>query len=562
MFVKGQPYESIAYNKDLITGEICENKKEKRLRGIKGKVLLELFNAKTKKKIKEAYTENLIPDLFFNNIFLQHFVCGIMGSGNRNESDNYSWFDYIYLTDCDKPENINEQRVMGNVIGYAHRNNTYSGNDTRRGTINRVETKFEVTDSKIKMNFVFDFPTHASNGKIESIYWAEDDPDDKDYFYLGPVIYGREKEDSEYRIYSNTNPTRYWAINILFSYATDIHFTSPTKGWILADSNERNIKLSSYVQFPDSLKDNWIMIPFDISNNDVVDWDKAVKLLNSEGSALNIESSHSVRKYDGISQVCPYIKADGEVTFVGYYVYNINSDYYIRIYVWTKMGVQLSCVDINMSQTYKDTNEDTPFIYKQVSDSGIYIDGCIDIIGYTSKTDSQFNETVYTNRWIRIDSSGKKVQDMNIKPKIGNCTWFGKKGMDSGNIERRSYIYEFNRSANKIYLYYASIQGGTDFYQVINFQGNLLEANKGYFRFKEGVNNYYYHNVLGTDRWISRYNYPYNDYVQFCIQTLLTSKPIGAHTKLVEPVEKTEANTMKLQYMFEVDLINYGEDNY
>ena len=67
-----------------------------------------------------------------------------MGAGNTRRCDNYSWFEYLYLTDNDKPENVNEQRVMGNIIGFAHRNNTYSGNDTRRGTINRAESKFEL----------------------------------------------------------------------------------------------------------------------------------------------------------------------------------------------------------------------------------------------------------------------------------------------------------------------------------------------------------------------------------------------------------------------------------
>ena len=35
MFIEGQPYESIAYNKDLLTGEISESKKSKRQRALK-----------------------------------------------------------------------------------------------------------------------------------------------------------------------------------------------------------------------------------------------------------------------------------------------------------------------------------------------------------------------------------------------------------------------------------------------------------------------------------------------------------------------------------------------
>ena len=42
-----------------------------------------------------------------------------MGAGNTRRCENYTWFNYLYLTDSDKPENINEQRVIGNIIGFA-----------------------------------------------------------------------------------------------------------------------------------------------------------------------------------------------------------------------------------------------------------------------------------------------------------------------------------------------------------------------------------------------------------------------------------------------------------
>lgn len=553
--------ECISYNKDLISGDIVEEIKYKKNNGIKGKVLLELFDATTKEKVKEAYTENIIPEIYFKDTFMGHFAQGIMGIGGSRTCNNHTWFDYLYLTDSDKPENMNEQRVLGNVIGFAHRNTPYSGNDIRQGTINRVETKLQVTDTKIKLNFVFDFPTNAANGKIESIYWAESNPDNKDYHYLGAPIFGRENADNDYSVNNITNGRRYWAAYTLFSYATVIKFTSPTKGWILADAKSTGLTQSMYLQFPESLKGHWLMMPFDISTNDIVIWEKVVKLLNYEGNPLTPDGNHPIKKYDYLTQVCPYIQPDGELTFIGYYVYSISSDYYLRIYKWSKVGVQLSYTDINMSQSFKDTAYNVPFTYRIIDSNGIYLDGCIDIIGYTTRVDSQFKENVYTNRWIRVDSLGNKVQDMNVKPKIGNSEWFLTKRMDSGNIERRCYVYNFYRSANRVCLYYTSTQGGASFYQVINAQGNLLEPYRMYFSMPSGYHYYAVHNILGTDRWISRY-IPQGNSAPVIIQNLLTSKPIGAHTKLAQPVEKTEANTMKIQYMFEIDLANYSEDYY
>lgn len=52
------------------------------------------------------------------------------------------------------------------------------------------------------------------------------------------------------------------------------------------------------------------------------------------------------------------------------------------------------------------------------------------------------------------------------------------------------------------------------------------------------------------------------DNIEFGIYHLAQSKPCGAHTKLAQPVEKTDANTMKIQYTFEIDLIDFAFDFY
>lgn len=551
--------EVVSYNKDFITKKIVKEKKLKKDSRVKGKVLLELFDKSSGEKVKEAYTENLIPDLYFYDSFLSSFIHGVMGVGDTRESNNYHFFNYLYLTDYDKPENPKEQRVMGNIIGYAHRNSAYSGDDAIKGTINRAETRYEIVNNKMRINFVFDFPTHAANGTIESIYWAESNPDNKDYFYFGPALYGRESGDTSYGISSSTNPKRYWVINALFPNAREVKFISPTKGWVLADSRNSNITQTSYIQFPDDLKGNWLMMPFDFNTEDIVLWEQVVKLLNSDGEPFINDSSDPVKKYDYLTGACPYIQPDGNLTFIGYYIYSISSENILRIFKWSKVGVLLSFIDINMSQEFKDVDYNVKFNYRSVSSEGIYVDGCLDIIGYTYRTDDLYNESIYSSRWIRIDALGNKISDMNVKPKLGNSNWFIKMGMDSSNIERRARIYYIYRSANKIYLYYNGVQGGTNFCQVITPSGNLLEAYKSSFGLS-GASYYTYYNILGTDRWIVRYYARYND--SLLIKNALTSRPIGAHTKLAQPVEKTDANTMKIQYMFEIDLVNYGEDYY
>jgi hypothetical protein len=554
-------YESISYNKNFLTGEEAYEKKIKKNTGVKGKVTISLFDAKTGNKTQEAYSENLIPELFFRDAFITSFVGGIMGSGQSRYTNAYNWFNYLYLTDSDKPENASEQRVMGNVIGYAHRNNPYSGSDPLQGSINRSETKLEVTDSKIRLNFVFDFPTNACNGTIESVYFCEAPPDDKDYVYSAAQIYGRENaDDNDYTIYNTTNPRRYYAAYIAFAYAKCVNFTSPTKGYMVLDATNTTITQSTYLQFPDSLKGHIVYIPFDVNINDILLWEQAVKLLNASGNPLVAVPADPVKKFDGLEFACPYTTDD--TVIIGYVQYYNSPNYYMRIYKWSKVGVLLTQNDICFSTDYKDEyNTNINKVY--VSGNSIYLDGTIDILGYYTRTDAVTNETIYTSKWLRLNSAGQLVSTLNIKPKLGNSTWFATKGMDSGNIERRARIYDFRRGKTKIYLYYTGVQGGSSFWQCISNDGNLVEPLRKNFGYKPGYGDYRtIHNILGTDRWVERYNYAYNNYVYFYINNLLTSRPIGTHTRLTQTVEKTEANTMKVQYMFEVDLLTFGEDYY
>lgn len=556
--------ECISYNKDLLTGEAKSEIKSKKNTGIKGKVMVSLYDAKTGEKTKEAYTENLIPDLYFKDTFISQFVNGIMGVGSTRNSSNYNWFNYLYLTDSDKPEHVNEQRVEGNIIGYAHRNEPYSGNDAQRGTINRAETKFQITDNKLKLNFVFDFPTHAANGVTESLYFCEADPANKDYFYIGPAITGRETADNDYVIYNTSNPSRYFGIYMGFNYARTSRFLSLSKGYMLIDGKNTSFTQSSFFQFPDSLKGHWIYIPFDADVNDFLLWDQAVKLLNANGDPLVAVSSDPVKKYDGVQFVCPYKISTTDYIVVGYNYYdvNVNNQYerYLRIYKWSKVGVLLSQKDINLTQSFKDVDYNLIFNTVIIDGDNILSDGCIDVVGYITKKDDQFNEQTYSSIWGKVSIDGEITQNMNIKPKIGNCTWFGTKGMNSGNIERRCYINGFRRTKTKVYVYYTGTQGGTGFWQCISLGGNLIEPYRSNFGINGG--DYVACNLLDTDRWIARNNYSRNNYCYFMIANLLTSRPIGTHTRLTQPVEKTEANTMKVQYMFEVDLLVYGEDYY
>ncbi|SHF33509.1 hypothetical protein [Caloramator proteoclasticus] len=553
--------ECVSYNKDFLVDKVIKETKFKDDRGIKGKVLVEIFDAKTNKKVKEAYTENIIPDLFFKDMFLRHFAGGIMGINTRSQDQFNNNFECIYLTDSTKPESANTEKVTGNIIGYAYRNTEYSGTDTLRGTINKLESKMEIVNGKIRTTFVFDFPTHAANGRFESIYWGAE-PSKREKFFIGPPIFGRNNGDGTVYAKQNLYKEKYWSIiNIFYSggssgyFRKALRFNDYNKGYALLDGTNTSATNSSYIQFPESLKGHQLYVPIDLSLDYYVDFTNAVKLLNSSGGAFISNELHDV---------VPVYKENGEIDyFVGVYIYYSSPNYYLKIYKWSNVGVLLSIVGpINLTTNFKDAyNSNFNYITYTINPlmSG---EGYIEIYGYNSRTDTQYNETVYTNRLLRLDINGNLTSELNLKPKIGSSTWFASKGMNSGNIERRCYLSNLNyRTKNRIYLYYSGTQGGTGFYQVITHEGNLVEAYREYFTFEDYSDSTAYP-IIGTDKSVSMYRYSYNDYVYFGIYHLSLSKPCGAHTKLAQPVEKTDANTMKIQYTFEIDLIDFSYDYY
>jgi hypothetical protein len=82
-------------------------------------------------------------------------------------------FAIMSLTTANHPEDSeNEIFMRGQEIGYALTTATYSGTDILRGTYNPAES----STSPELVRIVIDFPTHASNGTFQSIYFRETNP--------------------------------------------------------------------------------------------------------------------------------------------------------------------------------------------------------------------------------------------------------------------------------------------------------------------------------------------------------------------------------------------------
>lgn len=177
-------YHSLARKENFVTGEVIEMLKHKVSSiPIRGFTKIELFDEKRfGKKVEEVTAENFISinmkDYLEYILIREYSQIGAWSASGKTYSESnmrpitsrFFPFDTIALTTDSRPENPqNERIVMGDIIGYAFKNE-YVGTDTKRGTINVTES---YTDKGIA-HFVFDFSTHAANGTFSSVVWYSD----------------------------------------------------------------------------------------------------------------------------------------------------------------------------------------------------------------------------------------------------------------------------------------------------------------------------------------------------------------------------------------------------
>jgi hypothetical protein len=129
----------------------------------------------------ESVSHNIVNDFQNKQAFWKFFYDDIRN--NSNVLNQRNPFSNILLTDYNGDENSAELCYRGNVIGWANKYNTYAGSDILRGTINNVESDLNDYKKTGVIKTVFDFPTSAANGTINSVWWIYGNNDN--YKHLG-----------------------------------------------------------------------------------------------------------------------------------------------------------------------------------------------------------------------------------------------------------------------------------------------------------------------------------------------------------------------------------------
>ncbi|MCR4436649.1 MAG: hypothetical protein QHH06_13140 [Clostridiales bacterium] len=174
--VKGEKYLSVNnYVKDHETGTVTRMEKWKPVNDVLGRAEIRIFSPSGRLQT-EAVSENLLTD-FYRDVFLEQAVYACLNKYGT-PVQLYNPFGVIYLTDYEGSEDAGVITGTGNILAYATKDSTYSGSDTKRGTINLTESGYNASNSLFDsalsgvVRLVFDWPTSAGNGTMNTLFWS------------------------------------------------------------------------------------------------------------------------------------------------------------------------------------------------------------------------------------------------------------------------------------------------------------------------------------------------------------------------------------------------------
>lgn len=132
-------------------------------------VLVELFDARTGRKLDEVEGENYITPtgLAYARWKTRHAYMGSMPGVNNFDVEPVNPFGYIYVSDSAAVEDTGSSHPEGVPLGWATKS-AYSGSSIYQGSPNLAECEADTTRAK----WVFDWATTAANGDIRSVGWS------------------------------------------------------------------------------------------------------------------------------------------------------------------------------------------------------------------------------------------------------------------------------------------------------------------------------------------------------------------------------------------------------
>lgn len=184
--------ETKAYSKDK--NGIQEFIRMKPYTDIKGEIKIQLINNDTKEIEQEVFVENVrmkwldtqvYTDGLLSSTCLYNLLSKYAGySTSYGYTASYGgYFKSIALFNSEQDiENEKISSVNGNVLGYCGFDETYSGNDKKKGSFNSVESYVKQnSEGNLVMHNVYEFSSYAANGTTTHIGFCKNPTETMSY---------------------------------------------------------------------------------------------------------------------------------------------------------------------------------------------------------------------------------------------------------------------------------------------------------------------------------------------------------------------------------------------
>lgn len=534
--------EVICYNHNFLTGEHYETKKLKPDKGVKTKIKILLEDVVTGKIVQEAVTENILGDYMAKLAFNEWFLDDLQPP-NPDNTDTWGYlfkdipgnipFKRIFLTDYTGAESASHDRIKGELIGFARKDDGYVGTDILRGTINRLESEVTFNGSQITIHIVFDFPTHAANGTFQSIWWGCD-----------------TSQMGAFRIEKSAKLDIDPAVtNRYYNFLTISKNIIP---YIINSNFSRYLgkfRFHSCCRYNQDGSGTWTVYKLDAKYMQFLS--TPVKLKWSDGTDFKDDNLQSCIAYDDYVIGFYYNSSSYNQTYNGH----VYLAYTLYKFIWnTADGTLVSMTPLNRSALRDAGNRDLVWIadlgqVQTIIDQDIYIWGYYDLT------------TEYKQYRIKLNTAFTGIaESLLITPVVpSNLQYYKDYPADTGkkNIIRKAVVMkdyikiQWNNgnssSGNYCELYDRS-------YNHITYLLNPYDY--GCWEFDNNIpnrfpRNYWYDRFCNTNKVFT--------IIDGAIYCWLKHQRPCAHSLLAAPVTKTPTNTMKIQYDFIIDYVDIEE---
>ena len=528
------------YVKNFKDGTIEEHIKYKPMTGYRGRTTVQLFNAETGELEQEVMSENVINNWIAKDSFDTNF----RGQVNSYRSTLFATpFSYLLLSDIAVPENADAKEIVGRIAGWSSID-SYSGASTRRGTYNSAESWLSnrTVAGKTQAHLVFDFPTHAANGTIRTVYWAPSNLTIDDSRYAQP--------DGGIKRCSNVTYQQYPEIDTSATLEFQKQQLRAYKWMYNVPSKQGRMNLNTKMFYG------------------VASYNGALTFAAVDIDRCNMAESDFVK--------CSY--ADGS-TYTSYpYIMGVHIDpvaQQFKVLFWTSSST--SYKDMPLANTFYEvtfnfsgtTQSMKSFSIDLLLDGGRYPnhysssnspcwyydeDGLPVLVD--SYTIAATSPTQYDNYSIKLNSAFTAVTKTNMRPAIAsylNTFYYTNTYTASSPEVLRSYIQDTNFVKNDVIAF-------SIYSPLINYSYNIFRRSDytclytGADWYSSSSYNYnYYYYYYGSNTVVVIYNSS-SSYAFWLGQ--FTTIP-SAQNLLPSNVVKTNVNTMKIQYDFIIDENNF-----